>query len=96
MTALTSALGMVPLVLGQGAGQEILQPLALVVLGGLFTSTLLTLLVIPALYALFGRYLMPSRSDPEQSDLDRSDRGHAVDPAAGPTTQSLIPEINRN
>lgn len=59
MTALTSALGMVPLVIGTGAGKEILQPLAIVVLGGLFTSTVLTLLVLPALYSLFGRYLVP-------------------------------------
>ncbi|WP_074163283.1 efflux RND transporter permease subunit [Nodularia spumigena] len=59
MTALTSALGMVPLVVGTGAGKEILQPLAVVVLGGLFTSTALTLLVLPALYALFGRFLIP-------------------------------------
>lgn len=58
MTALTSALGMVPLVIGNGAGKEILQPLAVVVLGGLVTSTALTLLVLPALYALFGRYLV--------------------------------------
>ena len=58
MTALTSALGMVPLVIGNGAGKEILQPLAVVVLGGLVTSTALTLLVLPALYALFGRYLI--------------------------------------
>ena len=57
MTALTSALGMVPLVIGNGAGKEILQPLAVVVLGGLVTSTALTLLVLPALYALFGQYL---------------------------------------
>ncbi|NES21667.1 MAG: efflux RND transporter permease subunit, partial [Symploca sp. SIO3E6] len=56
MTALTSALGMVPLVIGTGAGKEILQPLAIVVLGGLFTSTALTLLVLPALYAQFGRF----------------------------------------
>ncbi|NEP12451.1 MAG: efflux RND transporter permease subunit [Symploca sp. SIO2C1] len=56
MTALTSALGMVPLVIGTGAGKEILQPLAVVVLGGLFTSTALTLLVLPALYAQFGRF----------------------------------------
>ncbi|HEY9865969.1 MAG TPA: efflux RND transporter permease subunit [Candidatus Obscuribacterales bacterium] len=59
MTALTSALGMVPLVIGTGAGKEILQPLAVVVLGGLFSSTILTLLVLPALYSQFGRFLIP-------------------------------------
>jgi len=59
MTALTSALGMVPLVIGGGAGKEILQPLAVVVLGGLFTSTALTLLVLPALYAQFNKFLVP-------------------------------------
>lgn len=59
MTALTSALGMIPLILGSGAGKEILQPLAIVVLGGLFTSTALTLLVLPALYAQFGKFLIP-------------------------------------
>jgi len=62
MTALTSALGMIPLVFGTGAGKEILQPLAVVVLGGLFTSTALTLLVLPALYARFGKFLMPKQS----------------------------------
>ena len=61
LTALSSALGMVPLVLGSGAGKEILQPLAVVVLGGLFTSTALTLLVIPALYSQFGRFLVPKQ-----------------------------------
>ncbi|MBW4433855.1 MAG: efflux RND transporter permease subunit [Pelatocladus maniniholoensis HA4357-MV3] len=61
MTALTSALGMVPLVIGTGAGKEILQPLAVVVLGGLFTSTALTLLVLPALYAKFSKLLMPKQ-----------------------------------
>lgn len=59
MTALTSALGMLPLVIGSGAGKEILQPLAVVVLGGLFTSTALTLLVVPALYSQFGCWLVP-------------------------------------
>ena len=62
MTALSSALGMVPLVIGTGAGKEILQPLAVVVLGGLFTSTALTLLVIPALYSLFGKFLVPKKT----------------------------------
>jgi nickel/cobalt tolerance cation efflux system protein len=61
MTALTSALGTLPLVLASGAGNEILQPLAIVVLGGLFTSTALTLLVIPAIYAKFGKWLRPKQ-----------------------------------
>jgi nickel/cobalt tolerance cation efflux system protein len=61
MTAITSALGMLPLAIASGAGNEILQPLAIVVLGGLFTSTALTLLVIPALYAKFGKRLMPKQ-----------------------------------
>ncbi|YAF94252.1 MAG: efflux RND transporter permease subunit [Nodularia sp. CChRGM 3473] len=64
MTALTSALGMIPLVIGTGAGKEILQPLAVVVLGGLFSSTALTLLVLPALYAQFGRFLIPQQTQP--------------------------------
>ena len=54
MTALTAALAMLPLMIGTGAGKEILQPLAVVVFGGLFTSTALTLAVIPALFTLFG------------------------------------------
>jgi CzcA family heavy metal efflux pump len=65
MTALTSALGMIPLVIGSGAGKEILQPLAVVVLGGLFTSTALTLLVLPALYAQFGKFLIPKQTQQE-------------------------------
>ena len=64
MTALTSALGMLPLALAFGAGNEILQPLAIVVLGGLITSTSLTLLVLPALYASFGRWLLPRLRTP--------------------------------
>ncbi|MBD2540460.1 efflux RND transporter permease subunit [Coleofasciculus sp. FACHB-SPT36] len=68
MTAFTSALGLAPLVVGGGAGKEILQPLAVVVLGGLFTSTALTLLVLPALYAKFGKVLLPKQVNPV-SDL---------------------------
>ncbi|MBD0334774.1 MAG: efflux RND transporter permease subunit [Cyanobacteria bacterium Co-bin13] len=62
MTAFTSALGMLPLVISTGPGREILQPLAVVVLGGLFTSTALTLIVLPALYAQFGRHLVPAQT----------------------------------
>ncbi|NJM72237.1 MAG: efflux RND transporter permease subunit [Scytonema sp. RU_4_4] len=64
MTAFTSALGLAPLVVESGPGKEILQPLSIVVLGGLFTSTALTLVVLPALYAKFGRILLPKRTTP--------------------------------
>ncbi|MBD1865384.1 MULTISPECIES: efflux RND transporter permease subunit [Trichocoleus] len=66
MTAFTSALGLAPLVVAGGPGKEILQPLAIVVLGGLFTSTALTLLVLPALYAKFGKHLFPNLSSTNQ------------------------------
>lgn len=50
MTATTAALGLVPLLLGSPVGKELERPLAQVVLGGLFTSTLLNMIVIPTLY----------------------------------------------
>ncbi len=53
MTAITTALGLIPLLLASGTGSEVQKPLATVVVGGLITSTLLTLLVIPALYKWF-------------------------------------------
>jgi cobalt-zinc-cadmium resistance protein CzcA len=53
MTSLTTALGLIPLLLATGVGSEVQRPLATVVIGGLFTSTILTLLVIPAIYKWF-------------------------------------------
>jgi len=53
MTAITTALGLIPLLLATGTGSEVQKPLATVVIGGLVTSTILTLLVIPALYKWF-------------------------------------------
>ncbi|WP_299804616.1 CusA/CzcA family heavy metal efflux RND transporter [uncultured Shewanella sp.] len=50
MTALTSALGLIPILVSSGVGSEIQQPLAVVIIGGLFSSTALTLLVLPTLY----------------------------------------------
>ena len=55
MTALTAALGVLPIAVLGGAGRELEQPLAIVIVGGMFTSTTLTLVVIPALFKLFGR-----------------------------------------
>ncbi|WP_396617626.1 efflux RND transporter permease subunit [Lysobacter soli] len=51
MTALVASLGFVPMALNVGAGSEVQRPLATVVIGGIVSSTLLTLLVLPALYA---------------------------------------------
>ncbi|MDR2549907.1 MAG: CusA/CzcA family heavy metal efflux RND transporter [Desulfobulbus sp.] len=53
MTALCSCLGLIPLLFSSGTGSEVQRPLATVVIGGLVTSTLLTLLVIPAIYKWF-------------------------------------------
>ncbi len=53
MTAATTALGLIPLLIATGTGSEVQRPLATVVVGGLFTSTILTLLVLPALYKWF-------------------------------------------
>ncbi|MBP6571899.1 MAG: efflux RND transporter permease subunit, partial [Gemmatimonadales bacterium] len=57
MTALVASLGFIPMALASGAGAEVQRPLATVVIGGLVTATLLTLLVLPTLYAwMMGRY----------------------------------------
>ena len=53
MSALTTALGLMPMMLGQGEGSEVMQPLATVVVFGLLLSTVVTLLVIPAIYITF-------------------------------------------
>ena len=53
MTALVAALGFVPMMLATGTGAEVQRPLATVVVGGLVTSTLLTLLILPTLYPFF-------------------------------------------
>jgi heavy metal efflux system protein len=53
MTALVASLGFVPMAIATGAGAEVQRPLATVVIGGIISSTILTLLVLPALYVLF-------------------------------------------
>lgn len=55
MTALVAALGFVPMAFSMGTGAEVQRPLATVVIGGLISSTALTLMVLPALYSLFER-----------------------------------------
>jgi len=78
MTALVAAFGFVPMALSTGMGAEVQRPLATVVIGGVASSTLLTLLVLPALYLVFG-----SRRVPEDA---------AEEPQTGPGGD-VVPEL---
>ena len=60
MTALVASLGFVPMAFNTGIGSEVQRPLATVVIGGIVSSTLLTLLVLPALYRLVHRPIEPA------------------------------------
>ena len=55
MTTATTVLGLLPMAIGLGEGAELRTPMALTVIGGMITSTLLTLLVVPAVYSLLDR-----------------------------------------
>jgi cobalt-zinc-cadmium resistance protein CzcA len=68
MTALVASLGFVPMAVSTGVGAEVQRPLATVVIGGVISSTLLTLLVLPVLYDLFGGFLVAGNG----KTLDRS------------------------
>ena len=59
MTALTDIFGFLPMMFSTGLGAEVQKPLATVVVGGIFTATILTLIVIPSLYRLFINYMQP-------------------------------------
>ena len=73
MTALVASLGFVPMALSHGAGSEVQRPLATVVIGGLITSTLLTLVVLPALYAwVEGRRENREVGSERQSDMEET------------------------
>lgn len=86
MTTLAAILGMLPLALGIGDGSEMYVPLATAVIGGLITSTLLTLFVVPTVYTLFDDAARKLRRQPR--DLERA---HMVEPslvAAGASPDS--------
>jgi cobalt-zinc-cadmium resistance protein CzcA len=68
MTALVAALGFVPMALSTSAGAEIQRPLATVVIGGIITSTILTLIVLPCLYELVEGNILRRRTDDQEKE----------------------------
>jgi cobalt-zinc-cadmium resistance protein CzcA len=60
MTALVASLGFVPMALATSMGAEVQRPLATVVIGGILSSTFLTLVVLPAIYGWFDRERSPN------------------------------------
>ena len=73
MTALVALLGLIPLALSTGIGSEVQRPLAVVVIGGLITSTSLTLLVLPALFPWFEKkttHMLPPRARKRDGHLE--------------------------
>ncbi len=87
MTALVASLGFLPMALSHGGGAEVQKPLATVVIGGLVSSTLLTLLVLPVLYQLFTKLIPtkpPERESPENEDSSNANTFH-------PSLKSIIP-----
>ncbi|MCF6274203.1 MAG: CusA/CzcA family heavy metal efflux RND transporter [Robiginitomaculum sp.] len=71
MTATTAAFGLLPLLFADGPGSEIQRPLAIVVIGGLISSTILTLLLLPVLFKKFG--VSKKRSTQNTGDLEWND-----------------------
>jgi len=74
MTALVAMLGLIPLALSNGIGSEVQRPLAVVVIGGLVSSTLLTLIVLPTLYSAFAG--VSATADPPAAIPTDSHRQH--------------------
>jgi len=73
MTALVASLGFVPMAIATGAGSEVQRPLATVVIGGIVSSTILTLLVLPALYVLFRRETTDQQPAPSEPQLTKGE-----------------------
>lgn len=67
MTAITTILGLLPMAIGLGSGAEMIQPVAIVCIGGLIYATLMTLIVIPVMYSLLSKKHM---TDIQQTDLE--------------------------
>jgi cobalt-zinc-cadmium resistance protein CzcA len=79
MTALVAALGFIPMAIATGAGAEVQRPLATVVIGGILSSTFLTLILLPVLYALLEREPHEAGAPPKRRKRERHDEGAKVE-----------------
>ncbi|MEO7714851.1 MAG: CusA/CzcA family heavy metal efflux RND transporter, partial [Capsulimonas sp.] len=86
MTALVAALGFIPMAVNTGIGAEVQRPLATVVIGGILSATLLTLIVLPILYTWF------ERDDPADVDVASGGRGEVDLVPSGSLPTELIAE----
>jgi HAE1 family hydrophobic/amphiphilic exporter-1 len=95
MTAIATILGMLPLAMGIGEGADMQAPMAVVVVSGLFVSTLLTLLVLPALFVVMEEQVLPS--DRRQAWLNRLKDQTVVlkDRAMGLAKSIKLPRIRK-
>lgn len=69
MTTLTTILALIPMAIGVGQGSELMQPLGIVVIGGLLIGTLVTLLLVPAVYCAIHRLKPPKPEKPEKNNV---------------------------
>ncbi|MCK6445519.1 MAG: CusA/CzcA family heavy metal efflux RND transporter [Planctomycetes bacterium] len=88
MTALVASLGFVPMAIATGTGAEVQRPLATVVIGGLISSTLLTLVVLPALYRIFTGTRADGLPGPRPEVWEAGDRAGVDTAAPGTSTSS--------
>ncbi len=72
MTALVASFGFVPMAISQGAGAEVQRPLATVVIGGIITSTFLTLVLLPVLYEWIERNVRPAMTTAEDTETSQA------------------------
>ncbi len=94
MTALVAALGFVPMALATGMGAEVQKPLATVVIGGIISSTLLTLIVLPVLYGWFEPGLKAEEEEVDEIEFEPPRRlaGDPCRPANRPAPDRRLPQ----
>ena len=70
MTSATTILGMLPLAMSKGAGSELWSPMGIAVIGGLVFSTIVTLILVPVVYAVFAKHGERNRHLAVYSEMD--------------------------